>query len=318
MAAAVLLCGSAVRLFAVPSAPINLTAIVVGSTVTLTWNSTSVQPLFGHRLEAGSASQLPNLVNVLIGTSTVFVAPNVPAGTYFVRVRAVGVDGESTPSNEVVVSVGGTGCTTAPPPPVNVRSVVNGSFVTLNWSSGAGCPATTVVLHAGSAPFSSNVAIVNLGDTLTFGANAPAGTYYIRLYAQNPYGSSGASNEVTAVVGGAPTWLWGLVVDRSGVCIDGVTVEVVRGQRLGERITQQTPCDAWADYGGFVFGDVMAGVEFDYSRLGTGLCSSGRKRHAICRRTDGVLVRAVRNQITTDACGQQRASKSEPASCTTC
>ena len=53
VAAAVLLCGSAVRLFAVPSAPINLTAIVVGSTVTLTWNSTSVQPLFGHRLEAG-------------------------------------------------------------------------------------------------------------------------------------------------------------------------------------------------------------------------------------------------------------------------
>ena len=261
VAAAVLLCGSAVRLFAVPVAPINLTAIVVGSTVTLTWNSTSVQPLFGHRLEAGSASQLSNLVGVLIGTSTVFVAPNVPAGTYFVRVRAVGVDGESAPSNEVVVSVGGTSCTTPPRPPVNVRSVVNGSLVTLNWSSGVGCPATNVVLHAGSAPFSSNVAIVSLGDTLTFSASAPAGTYYVRLYAENPYGSSGASNEVTAVVGSAPTWLWGFVVDGSGVCIDGGTVEVVGGQRLGERITQETPCNGWGYSGGFVFGGLTPGVE---------------------------------------------------------
>jgi hypothetical protein len=258
---AVLLCGGAVRLLAVPSAPINLTAIVVGSTVMLTWNSTSVQPLFGHRLEAGSASQLSNLASVLIGTSTVFVAPNVPAGMYFVRVRAVGVDGDSAPSNEVVVSVGGSSCTTPPAPPVNFRSVVNGSFIALNWSSGAGCPATKFILHAGSAPFSSNLAIVSLGDTFTFSASAPAGTYYLRLYAENLYGLSGPSNEVTAVIGGAPTWLWGFVVDGSGGCIDGGTVEVVGGQRLGERITQETPCDVWAYDGGFVFRDLTPGVE---------------------------------------------------------
>jgi hypothetical protein len=261
VAAAVLLCGSAVRLFAVPSAPINLTAIVVGSTVTLIWNSTSVQPLFGHRLEAGSASQLSNLASVLIGTSTVFVAPNVPAGTYFVRVRAVGVDGDSAPSNEVVVSVGGS-CTTPPAPPVNFTSVVNGSFVALNWSNGAGCPATKFILHAGSAPFASNLAIVSVGgDTLSFGASAPAGTYYLRVYAENLYGLSGPSNEVTAVVGSAPTWLWGFVVDGSGVCIDGGTVEVVGGQRLGERISQETPCSAWDYSGGFVFRDLTPGVE---------------------------------------------------------
>jgi hypothetical protein len=260
VAAAVLLCGSAVRLFAVPSAPINLSAIVVGSTVTLTWNSTSVQPLFGHRLEAGSASQLSNLARVLISPATAFVTHDVPAGTYFVRVRAVGVDGDSAPSNEVVVSVGDS-CTTPPAPPVNVRSVVNGSFVTLNWSSGGGCPATNFVLHAGSAPFSSNVAIVSLGDTLTFGASAPPGTYYLRLYAENRYGSSGPSNEVTAVVGSAPTWLWGFVVRGSGGCIDGGTVEVVGGQRLGERVTQETPCSVWDYSGGFVFRDLTPGVE---------------------------------------------------------
>ena len=78
------------------------------------------------------------------------------------------------------------------------------------------------------------MAIVSLGDTLTFSANAPARIYYVRLYAQNPYGSSGASNKVTAVVGSTFTWLWGFVVDASGVCIDGGTVEVIGGQRLGD------------------------------------------------------------------------------------
>ena len=260
MAAAALLWAGAVRLLAVPSAPTNLTASVVGSTVTLTWNSTSVEPLFGHLVEAGSASQLSNLATVLIGPSTVFVASNVPAGTYFVRVRAVGVDGNSPPSNEVVVSVGSS-CTTPPAPPVNLTAVVNGSLVTLNWSSGGGCPATKFILHAGSAPFASNLAIVSLGDTRTFSASAPAGTYYVRLYAENHYGSSGPSNEVTAAVGGTPTWLWGMVVDERGVCIDGGTVEVIGGQRLGETITQETPCDAWSYSGGFVFHNLTPGVE---------------------------------------------------------
>jgi hypothetical protein len=261
VAAAVLLCGSAVRLFAVPSAPINLTAIVVGSTVTLTWNSTTVQPLFGHRLEAGSASQLSNLARLLISPSTTFVASNVPAGTYFVRVRAVGVDGDSAPSNEVVVSVVGSSCTTPPGPPVNFTSTVNGSFIALNWSRGAGCPATKFILHAGSAPFSSNLAIMSLGDTLTFGASASAGTYYLRLFAENQYGSSSPSNEVMAVVGGAPSWLWGFVVDDSGGCIDGGTVEVISGQRVGERITQETPCSVWDYGGGFEFHGLTPGVE---------------------------------------------------------
>lgn len=261
VAAAVLLCGSAVRLLAVPSAPINLTAIVVGATVTLTWSSTSVQPLFGHRLEAGSASQLTDLASVLISPSTSFVVPDVPAGTYFVRVRAVGIDGDSEPSNEVVVSVVGSSCTTPPAPPVNFRPLINGSFVTLNWSSGAGCPATKFTLHAGSAPFSSNLAILSLGDTLTFGASAPAGTYYLRLYAENLYGSSGPSNEVTAVVGSAPTWLWGFVIGAGGGCLDGGTVEVIGGQRVGERIRQETPCDAWAYSGGFEFHSLTPGVE---------------------------------------------------------
>jgi len=59
----------------------------------------------------------------------------------------------------------------------------------------------------------------------------------------------------------SPAWLWGMVIADSGVCIDGATVTVVRGQALGRSITQTTPCDAWAYDGGFSFTDLTPGVE---------------------------------------------------------
>ena len=55
--------------------------------------------------------------------------------------------------------------------------------------------------------------------------------------------------------------VFGYVVDEGGVCIADATVTVVRGQGLGQRAKQVTPCDAW-DYGnGFVIRDLTPGVE---------------------------------------------------------
>jgi hypothetical protein len=50
------------------------------------------------------------------------------------------------------------------------------------------------------------------------------------------------------------------VVAQSGVCIYGATVEVVRGQAAGQKMTQETPCDAWGYGGGFVFKGLRPGV----------------------------------------------------------
>ena len=38
-------------------------------------------------------------------------------------------------------------------------------------------------------------------------------------------------------------------------------VEVVRGQAQGQRIMQETPCDAWSYGGGFTFTGLSPGVE---------------------------------------------------------
>ena len=51
--------------------------------------------------------------------------------------------------------------------------------------------------------------------------------------------------------------LWGIVVDPSGVCIEGATVEVVGGRALlGQRVLQITPCDHTRFTGGFEFDNV--------------------------------------------------------------
>jgi hypothetical protein len=189
---------------AVPSAPSNLAAQVVGATVTLSWTPPAVGPVIGYRLEAGSASGLSNLANTSLGVSPLLTATAVPNGTYYVRVRAIGVDGESSPSNEVVVTVpGGSGCAAVPNPPVSVAASVAGMIVSLSWATGGGCPTASFVVHAGSAPGLSNIAIVHAGALVGLSASAPAGTYYVRVHAQNAFGTSAPSNEIAVVVGGS-------------------------------------------------------------------------------------------------------------------
>jgi hypothetical protein len=57
------------------------------------------------------------------------------------------------------------------------------------------------------------------------------------------------------------TALYALVVDENGSCIVGATLEVVRGQGLGQSATQTEPCGAW-DYGAeVVFKGLTPGVE---------------------------------------------------------
>ena len=135
--------------------------------------------------------------------ATTLAVPNVRAGTYFVRVRARSAAGFGPPSNEIVVSVGGSGCNVPGPP--NLGGSVTGSAVILTWRPpSGGCLVTSYVIEAGSSPGLSNLASFSTG-TPAVGYSAtgvPSGTYFVRVRARSGAGLSPPSNEIVITVGG--------------------------------------------------------------------------------------------------------------------
>ncbi len=92
----------------------------------------------------------------------------------------------------------------APGAPTNLTSSSSGGNVTLAWSApGSGDPVTAYVIEAGSSPGLANLANFSTGNAATsFSASGVgAGTYYVRVRAQNAAGVGPSSNESTLVVG---------------------------------------------------------------------------------------------------------------------
>jgi predicted phage tail protein len=178
-----------------------LTNVSGASTVTLFWNApASGGGVSSYVIEAGSRSGASDLASVEnAGTGTQFFASSIPAGTYYVRVRARNAAGLSSPSNELVLTFGSS-CPAAGAP-TNLSAVVNASTVTLNWSAPSGVTPTAYVLEAGSGPGSSNLAVSDLPNSTSVTANGVApGTYFVRVRSRNSCGVSSSSNEVTVTV----------------------------------------------------------------------------------------------------------------------
>jgi hypothetical protein len=84
--------------------PAGLQATVVGQLVTLTWNaSTGGCSPTGYVIHAGSRPGRSDLAQAPSGGTT--SGAYAPAGVYYVRVVAMGRNGISAPSNEVVVTI---------------------------------------------------------------------------------------------------------------------------------------------------------------------------------------------------------------------
>jgi hypothetical protein len=226
------------------SAPLTLTSAVAGNTVTLSWTAPA-GAVSAYVLEAGSGTGLADLANLSTGNAlTTFVATSVPAGTYYVRVRAVdSTSAAGPPSNEVVVVVGGGGCV-APGAPTGLTITINsGGAVGLQWNAAAGAP-TNYVLEAGSAAGLANLANADVGPATTFATTGVgAGTYYVRVRARNACGTSAPSNEVTIAVGG--TVAAGPVVSAS---VDGVpwTAATINASFASGRLTIGGTTSIWS------------------------------------------------------------------------
>jgi predicted phage tail protein len=111
----------------------------------------------------------------------------------------------------------------APPlAPTAVTYTEAGGTVTVNWTPAVtGGPASSYIIHAGTAPGLSNVAVVSVPAPTTsiVAPGVPPGVYYLRVFARNVLGTSGPSPERAVIVGpcavpNTPATLSSTVVDQ--------------------------------------------------------------------------------------------------------
>ena len=55
-------------------------------------------------------------------------------------------------------------------------------------------------------------------------------------------------------------YIWGHVVDDSGICLRGAVVEIIAGPGTGRKATQEIECTAWDYAAGYEFRDLPMGV----------------------------------------------------------
>ncbi len=180
--------------------PVLLTPVVVGNSVTLSWNaSTTGGPAESYVIRAGSAPGLSDLAVLDTGSSGTSFAATAPNGAYYVRVAGYNPCGLGPASNEVSFTLGPQ----LPGAPSGLQATVAPDRrVTLTWTAPAsGGVATAYLVAAGSAPGLSNLAVISTGGTsTTYAVVAPPGTYYVRVRAINGAGLGPPSNEIVVVV----------------------------------------------------------------------------------------------------------------------
>jgi predicted phage tail protein len=184
-----------------PAPPSNLTAATRSDQyVDLTWQAPS-GTLTGYRIEVGTAAGQSDVTTINTGTATTSTISNLAAGTYYIRVRAVNSAGISSPSNEVVVTLGA-----GPAPPTNLAaSVRRRHVIDLTWQAPS-TGASSYRVEIGTTSGQNNTRSVTTTATRLTISDLRAGVYYIRVRSVNAAGVSAPSNEVIAGVvrGGRP------------------------------------------------------------------------------------------------------------------
>ncbi len=197
---------------------------LIGEPLTVSWspNATGL-PVTGYQIEAGSGTGLSDLASVRVGLVTQ-VAATVPViRRIAIRVRAVNGNTVGPPSTEGFLVVAGV-CD-GQPAPRDLTSTVAGNLITLRWPATG--LSTSYIVEAGSGPGLSNIASIPLSFNANRGISGAVGpgTYYIRVRAVGPCGTSDPSNEVVATIAGGPTTLPGAPVLDAPV-VSGQTVSL--------------------------------------------------------------------------------------------
>ena len=177
--------------------PCCLSAAVRGRQVELHWMLSAGDPVAFVEVIAGRSAGARDLGSINVGNVTSVRFDDVPAGVYYVRVRAWNQQGPGPDSNEVTILVGPS----LPAAPQNVIANVSDRRVRLTWSPPPFGDVTFYEVLAGSAPGLVDIGTSIVGANTSFEVpNVPPGRYYVRIRAWNGVGAGPASEEVVVSV----------------------------------------------------------------------------------------------------------------------
>lgn len=180
---------------AAPPAPAVPTYTKAGGSLVIHWQASATAT--AYVLDAGQAPGAANLGAIPLGNVTRFAA-TAPAGTYYVRLRAVNACGTSAPSGELALLLDGT--TPLPAAPGGFGATVSGRTVSFSWSAPVtgGTPSAYQV-EAGLTP-GGVIAVLPTAATSFVVPSAPSGTFYVRVRGVNAAGAGAPTADVTLVV----------------------------------------------------------------------------------------------------------------------
>lgn len=177
----------------VPGPPRNLTATVVGNTVSFSWLPPATGgAATGYLLDAGSGPGLSNILSGAgVGAGTSTGVTGVPPGHFYVRLRAQNALGAGAASNQVDFTVGPS-CI-LPSAPQNFTLTKTGNVLRATWAPPAGGVPTAYIVQAGTPGGGANLFNGSVGLTTTVAASVPNGTYFVRVMAINGCGTGPAT-----------------------------------------------------------------------------------------------------------------------------
>jgi hypothetical protein len=186
-----------------PGPPSGLVGTATGSSIKLSWTppTTGGAPT-SYLLQAGLAPGQTAGSAATGSTATTVSLTGVGAGTYYIRVAAQNAAGVSAPSNEIVLPV------LVPGSPTALTGSVSGTSLTMSWRAPTtGAAPTGYIIEVGSATGLSDLGRASTGNLLTTfsAAGVAAGTYFVRIRAQDAAGAGAPSNEIKLIVGAATT-----------------------------------------------------------------------------------------------------------------
>jgi hypothetical protein len=178
---------------------LQLNASASGNIVFLNWNAVPGATIYGieAQLQGG-----PTLPMTPIGNVTSLQIPNVPPGTYLIRVTASnGVQHVQSNIATVAVAVPGS----ATPAPSNFTATASGNSVLFSWSLPTTAGLLGLVVERLSGP--GGAVIQQIPVRVSTSAHVPSlpnGTYAARMRGVGAGGLSAPSNEITLTLPACP------------------------------------------------------------------------------------------------------------------